>query len=236
MKIAVLSPVGKVGKSTICAHLLSPRMDDAPIFAVETQNETVSSLGLEVENKFKGDEFRKLFMELAIIDDAIIDIGASNIEGMLKKMLSMGEESHEEIDCFIIPVVPGSVEQRETIRFVKMLSDMGIPKNKIRIIFNKVDSDVEDEFPAIIGFAEMEKKCIVNTKAAIYSAETYDLLSNKKINIAKILNDETDFKALARNEELPESERDHYRQLYAVRSFAKGAKRNLDAAFKALFD
>lgn len=235
MKIAVLSPVGKVGKSTICAHLLSPRMGDAPIFAVETQNETVSALGLEVENKFKGDEFRKLFMKLAILDDAIIDIGASNVEDMIKKMLSMGEESHEEIDCFVVPVVPGSVEQRETIRFVKMLSEMGIAPEKIRIIFNKVDEDVQDEFPAILGFAKMEKKCIANPKSAIFVAETFDLLSNKKLNVAGILADETDYKSLMRDTNLTEKERFHYQEMYTIRSFAKGAKRNLDAAFEALF-
>ncbi len=45
MKVAVLNYTGTVGKTTIAAHLLSPRMNNAPIFAIETINETAEGLG-----------------------------------------------------------------------------------------------------------------------------------------------------------------------------------------------
>ena len=48
MKVAILNYTGTVGKTTIAAHLLSPRMGDAPIFAVETINETAAGLGVDV--------------------------------------------------------------------------------------------------------------------------------------------------------------------------------------------
>ena len=39
MKIAVLNYTGTVGKTTVAAHLLAPRMNGAPIIAVESVNE-----------------------------------------------------------------------------------------------------------------------------------------------------------------------------------------------------
>lgn len=34
-KVAVLNYTGTVGKTTVAAHLLAPRMDNAPIYAIE---------------------------------------------------------------------------------------------------------------------------------------------------------------------------------------------------------
>lgn len=80
MKITILNYTGTVGKTTIAAHPpLSPRMGNAPIFAVESINETAAGLGVDVE-QIKGDKFRELFRKLFALDDAIIDVGASNIE------------------------------------------------------------------------------------------------------------------------------------------------------------
>ena len=45
MKVAILNYTGTVGKKTAAAHLLSPRMNNAPIFAIESINETAEGLG-----------------------------------------------------------------------------------------------------------------------------------------------------------------------------------------------
>ena len=47
MKVAVINYCGTVGKTTIAAHLLAPRMEQARIYAVETINESAGDLGLE---------------------------------------------------------------------------------------------------------------------------------------------------------------------------------------------
>jgi hypothetical protein len=60
MKVAVLNYTGTVGKTTISAHLLSPRMADAPIFAVETINETAEGLGSVDVEKMAGEKFKAL--------------------------------------------------------------------------------------------------------------------------------------------------------------------------------
>lgn len=44
MKVAVINYCGTVGKTTIAAHLLAPRMEQARIYAIETINETAGDL------------------------------------------------------------------------------------------------------------------------------------------------------------------------------------------------
>jgi hypothetical protein len=127
MKIAIVNYTGTVGKTTIAAHLLSPRMGNAPIFAVESINETAAGLGVDVE-QIKGDKFRELFRKLFALDDAIIDVGASNIEDFLDGMVKF-DESHLEFDYFVIPLTSGTKEQKETISMIgTFLISLFLPK------------------------------------------------------------------------------------------------------------
>ena len=63
MKVAVLNYSGSVGKTIVASHLLAPRMNHAPIFAVETTNETAADLGLDID-QLRGEQFGKLFRDL----------------------------------------------------------------------------------------------------------------------------------------------------------------------------
>ena len=53
MKVAVLNFSGNVGKTTVAAHLLKPRMGDAPVYSIESINAGADADGLDVE-KMKG--------------------------------------------------------------------------------------------------------------------------------------------------------------------------------------
>ena len=86
-KVAIISYSGKVGKTSIAAHMLAPRMNVRKIYAIETSNETAASLGIEVE-QISGDKFGYLYKQLLSLDNAIIDVGASNIEDFLAKMIT----------------------------------------------------------------------------------------------------------------------------------------------------
>ncbi len=208
MKVAVLNYTGTVGKTTIAAHLLSPRMGDAPIFAVETINETAAGLGVDVE-QIRGQKFRELFTKLLKLDDAIIDVGASNVEAFLDGVVKM-DGSHLEIDYFIVPVTPGTKEQKETISLVGTLADMGIDAEKIRIVFNRVEGDVSEEFPYVVAYAKKEKSCIANPDAAIFENELFDALGVKKLTLSALLADETDYKALLRKPDASEQDRNNW--------------------------
>lgn len=159
MIIAILNYTGTVGKTTLAAHLLAPRMNNAPVYAIESINETADSLGIDVE-KMKGNKFRELFRKLMTSDDAIIDVGASNIEEFMNSMIKF-DDSHEEIDYFIVPVTSGTKEQKESISMVDALSSIGIPANKIRVIFNRVHSDVSEEFPYITAFCKKKNHSLL---------------------------------------------------------------------------
>lgn len=234
MKVAVLNYTGTVGKTTIAAHLLSPRMGNAPIFAVETINETAAGLGVDVE-QIKGQKFRDLFRKLIALDDAVIDVGASNIEDFLDGMVKF-DESHLEFDYFVIPVTSGTKEQKETISMIGTLADFGIPPEKIRIVFNRVEADVADEFTHVLNYAKKEKNCTANTDAAIFENELFDALAVKKLTVDALLSDETDYKAMLKNNpDASAKERSHWGDMHALKALARSVRRNLDAVYDALF-
>ncbi|ANC47751.1 MULTISPECIES: StbB family protein [Burkholderiales] len=234
MKVAVLNYTGTVGKTTIAAHLLSPHMGNAPIFAVETINETAAGLGVDVE-QIKGQKFRDLFRKLIALDDAVIDVGASNIEDFLDGMVKF-DESHLEFDYFVIPVTSGTKEQKETISMIGTLADFGIPPEKIRIVFNRVEADVADEFTHVLNYAKKEKNCIANTDAAIFENELFDALAVKKLTVDALLSDETDYKAMLKNNpDASAKERSHWGDMHALKALARSVRRNLDAVYDALF-
>ena len=49
MKIAIMNFSGNVGKTTVAAHLLKPRIPQAVVYSVESINTGADASGLEVE-------------------------------------------------------------------------------------------------------------------------------------------------------------------------------------------
>lgn len=235
MKIAVLNYTGTVGKTTIAAHLLAPRMNNAQIFAIETVNETAEGLGMDVE-KIRGGRFRDLFKRLVVADDAIVDVGASNVEEFLQGMIKF-EDSHLEFDYFVVPTTSGSKEQKETMSMLHMLAQCGVKPEKIRLVFNRVERDVEEEFAPLLNFVKKQRVCTVDTNAAIFENELFDMLSTKKMGIQDVLSDEKDYKALARQEAKNGDGKKsaHYSDIHVMRALARSVSRNLDGVYEALF-
>ncbi|MGP5424776.1 StbB family protein [Pseudomonas helleri] len=233
MKVVVLNYTGTVGKTTVVAHLLSPRMSGAPIYAIESINQTAEGLGLDVE-KLRGDKFRDLFKKLMLEDQAIIDVGASNVEDFMSNLGGF-EEAHEEIDYFVIPVTSGTKEQQETVSMIENLNIIGIPPEKIRVLFNRVQRDVKAEF-TIIANHFMRDKCFwLNYECAIFETELFDAVSVHKLTIAGLLNDDVDYKTLLKNKDASHQDRARWSDLYGLKLLAKGVNRKLDTAFEQLF-
>jgi len=235
MKIAVVNYSGSVGKTVIASHLLAPRMNGAPIFAVETTNETAQDLGLDID-QLRGEQFGKLFRDLLTLDDAIVDVGASNIEDFLTAM-NRYEGGCEEFDTFVLPVIGTGKSQRETIKTVTALSGLGVPSERIRVVFNRVGTDVEEEFLPILEYARQTGDFIANPKAAIYENEVFELLSDARTTIAQVLADETDYRELLRQADRKDGNRiAELTNRHTLRSLAKPVNRQLSAAFAALFE
>lgn len=233
MKLAILNYCGTVGKTTLAAHLFKPRMPDAPIMAIESINDDVSSLGLDSE-KFKGDKYMQIYKRLLVQDDCIIDVGASNVENFLDRMIKF-DGSHEEIDLFVVPVTPGQKEQRESAATIASLIEIGVPVEKIRVILNRVEDEPKAEFVTIFGAAK-KFGFKLSEQCSVYENEVYDLLNKRSKTIDSVLNDETDYKAKLREAMVNDDDKavNICTDMIALKSLSVGAKRNLDIVFNEI--
>lgn len=232
MKLVIINFTGTVGKTTIAANVLSPRMDGAQIYAIESINETAENLGLDVE-KLRGNKFRELFKRIMIEDQAIIDVGASNVEEFMANLEGF-EEAHEEIDYYIVPVTPGTKEQKETVSMIGSLVSLGVPPEKIRIVFNRVKRDVPSEFPIIVAYHDHTSMFGINYECAIFETELFDALSIKRITMKNLLEDQNDYKTLLKNKDASVKEREHWADMYGLKLLCKGINRKLDQVFLTL--
>lgn len=233
-KVAVMNFSGNVGKTTVAAHLLKPRMGDAPIFSIESINAGADTEGVEVE-KMRGRKFGTLIDELMPLEAAIVDVGASNVEDFLKLMQQYAG-SHTEFDYFVIPVVKEKKVQADTVNTIRALQKIGIEQRRIRLVFNKVEVDeaVTEEFAALFGLAEAETSFVIDENAAIYANEVFERLRGVGKSLGSITADRTDYRAQLRTA-TTEDEKERCVGMIAVKRLSVTANSNLDGVFKALF-
>jgi hypothetical protein len=235
MRVTVINYCGTVGKTTVASHLLAPRITNAEIYAVETVNGTAADLGLEVE-QMRAERFGDLYKRLMVAEHAIVDVGASNAEEFIERLIKF-DGSHLEFDYFVVPVTSGAKEQKETIKTLQALAGVGATRDRIRVLFNRVANDVSAEFPAVLGFAKHSGSFIANPEAAIHENEVFDLLTTKRMTIASALSDRTDYRALLRtgHREMEPSRVSHCADMHVIQALARGVSHQLDGAFRALF-
>ena len=234
MKVAVINFSGNVGKTTVAANLLKPRMQDTPIYSIESLNSDASADGVEVE-KMRGRHYGELQEQLMMRDTAIVDVGASNVEEFLK-LMQQYSGSHEEFDYFLVPVVKEKKQLADTVNTIRALSKIGIPRKKIRTVFNlvEVDDSVESEFAPIFGLAELEKSFTLIPNAVIHSNEVFDRLKEIGRSLSDVMFDPTDYRAKLR-EVTSQEEKEMCVKMVAIKRLAVTANSNLDDVFKAVF-
>lgn len=233
-KIAVINFSGNVGKTTVASHMLKPRMNDAKIYSIESLNVDATADGHQVE-KIKGKRFGELQDQLMQTDNAIVDVGASNVEDFLK-MMQQYHGSHEEFDYFVVPTVKENKVQADTVNTIRALNKLGIPKSKIRMVFNKVDVDenVQEDFPAMFGLAESEDSFTLRPAAVIYSNEIFERLKTVGKSLGEVTADATDYRAKLRSA-TTDDEKEFCVRMVAMQRLAVTANKNLDDTYKAMF-
>lgn len=234
MKVVVISMVGNIGKSTIAANMLMPRMKNPKFFSIETINSGAEMDGISVE-KMKGKNFGELTDEIMRIDDdVIVDVGTTNFDDFVKLMQQFAG-SQEEFDYFIVPVVKDEKCQRDTVKTIRKLKALGIDKKRIRVIFNQVevDDEVESDFAPIFGLCELEKCAVANKNAVIYRNEIFDRIKSTGKPLGEISEDKTDYRAKLR-EAKTEEEKDFCISMIQLKRLAISANSNLNDAFAAL--
>lgn len=99
MIVAVINFSGNVGKTTVTQYLLSSRMNHAKVIPIKSINAD------EVESKKICDkQYGDLQQCLATVDDAVVDVGVSNVEDFMA-LMQQYHGSHAEFDYFVVPTV-----------------------------------------------------------------------------------------------------------------------------------
>lgn len=237
MKAVAINYSGNVGKSTICNTLLSPRMNNAKIFRIESINDSGMSSATE-ERKLRGSQFAKLQDEILRLDDAIVDVGASNIEEFMV-LMNQYDESHVDFDYFIVPVLASNKavkEAQDTIKTILALKALGVEKERILVLFNRLDpkADFDDECGIILNFHRKNNSFILNRDAVIENNELWVRLAQINKSFEEILTDPTDYR-IALKTEVNEDKRTRLVQLIAAQRAARGIKKNMDSVFNSMF-
>lgn len=229
MKIAVINFSGNVGKSTVARHLLAPRLNNATVIAVESINSDGSQ-----DEAIKGKQFGELQEALMLMDDAVIDIGASNVEDFVN-LMKQYKGSHEDFDYFVIPTVSKAKQQRDTISTIDALAEIGVPAKKIRLVFNMVEIDETPEriFSGLFEYQASAKNFTIRPEAVIHVNDIYGKLKGTETGIKEVLADPTDYKEKIKSAK-DANEKLHCAQMVALKRLAAGVTEELDAVFKTL--
>ncbi|HID7197794.1 TPA: StbB family protein [Klebsiella pneumoniae] len=234
MKVAVINFSGNPGKTTLVDNLFAPRIKAAR-YEIETIN--AGNEQREDTERITGDDFGDLQEDLMQLDSALVDVGASNAEEFVKQM-SQFYGSHEEFDYFVVPVVSEGKQQTDTVKTIKTLAGLGVPPEKIRVVFNKVNlkkaGDVSRLFALMFGFHEDEKLFTLRSDAVVYENEIYDRLRRLGKNVSEIVADETDYRTKLREAKTDE-EKDFAISMISAKRLAMSAHKNLDDVFNTLF-
>ena len=195
-RIAVLNFSGNVGKTTLATHLFAPRLANPKMISVESLNIDGAGDGIDAE-RLRGNKFSEIQRELWMHDgNAVVDVGASNVE-IFMKMMQQFSGSQEEYTLFVIPTTKDKKIQGDTINTIKALAILGVPPERIRLIFNRleVEESPESEFPGLFGFHEAEGLFTISPLAIVRSNEVFERLKGAGKTRSDIMQDKTDDRA-----------------------------------------
>ena len=143
MKVMILNNSGNVGKSFLARELFYFNMqnvcDDVALIEIETHNSASSKFNIDTI-KISGRELNTLYKQLLINDCAVVDVGASNIIALFEELAKNDVNNIiDEIDYFVVPVTNKSKIQDDTLKILLALIELGVPREKIKVVFNAVD-------------------------------------------------------------------------------------------------
>ncbi len=229
MKIAVINFSGNVGKSTVARHLLAPRMGNAQVIAVESINSDGSQ-----DEAIRGKQFGELLEAMALLENSVVDVGASNVEDFINRMKQY-RGSHEDFDLYVVPTVSKAKQQRDTISTIDALAEIGVQPKKIRLVFNMVELDETPArvFPGLIEYHANARNFTLKTEAVIHANDIYGKLKGSEQSIGDILRDPVDLKEQLKAATDAE-EKLRISRLIGIKRLAAGVTEELDAVFKAI--
>ena len=232
MKVCVLNFSGNVGKTTVAANLLTPRMG-ATLFSVESLNQDAEGDGVEVK-RLRAERFGQLQRQILEHDRVVVDVGASNAE-MFLEMMGEYADSHRDYDYFVVPTVKARKQTADTLNTIQALRRLGVEPERIRVLFNKVGlRDVlSEEFEQLFGVAA-DGDFILNEDAKLIDNEVFELIKDSEQTLAQVIADDTDHREALRHETTPEGKSARIDRL-ALKRLSTSCAANMDSAYAALF-
>lgn len=229
MKLAVINFSGNVGKTTVARHLLAPRIPSCQVVAVESIN---ADDGQSVT--IRGRQFAQLQEFLQSVDNVVVDIGASNVEELLKLMRRY-RDSQEDFDGFVVPTVPARKQQQDTAATLAELARIGVPPARLRLVFNQVDDDspIDRTFNTLVAYCASSGFAQPRPAAFISYNEVYALVRGTGQTLAELAADRTDYKAEIAKA-ASQSDKLALAQRLATQRLARGVIPELGACFAAL--
>lgn len=229
MKLAVINFSGNVGKSTIARHLLAPRIPRCQVVAVESINADEAE-----PMKVKGSQFAELQEYLQTVSNVVVDVGASNVEDLLNLMRRY-DGSHADFDGYIVPTVPARKQQQDTAATLAELARIGVPADRVRLVFNQVidDCPIEQVFSTLLAYCRSSGQVQVRLDARLHMNEVYARVRGKAQSLKEIAADPTDYKRLIAQAGSTAEKIELARQL-ATQRLARGVLPELDTCFDAL--
>jgi hypothetical protein len=229
MKLAVINFSGNVGKSTVARHLLAPRIPGCQFVAVESINADDGE-----PMTIRGRQFAELQEYLQTVSDLVVDVGASNVEDLLALMRRYSG-SHADFDGFVVPTVPARKQQQDTAATLAELARIGVPAERVRLVFNQLEDDrpIERIFETLLAYCAVSGAVQPRMAACIRYNEVYARVRGIGQSLSELAADTTDYKGdIAKAASAPEKMA--LAQKLATQRLARGVIPELDACFAAL--
>lgn len=227
-KILVLNYSGNVGKTTWAKSILLPRLH-AQLFNVETVNDTDSN-----DPKIRARQFAQLMEAISVLDNAVVDVGASCVEQFLNEMEDY-VGSHDDFDYYVVPCTEPLKQQRDTVATIEALARLGVPPSKIRVGFNNVERDtvIEQTFNGLFEYQRTHKKFQIYPEAVVRSTDLFAKLRTAGLGMREVLADERDFKQL-QSKAASREEKLQWTMKLNLQRLAIGVDRQLDHVFDTI--
>lgn len=227
MIIVTMHFKGNMGKTMFAWNLIAPRIDGV-VIPVESINADDREKGKTI----RGEKYGQIMDGMFMVDNAVIDVGASNVEAFTR-LMERYKGSHEIFDYFVIPAVVEALDS--TISTIAYLADSGIPAEKILVVMNRITTEVDLNYDfAPLREYHNDRKAFTFIEEPISENEIYPRLKETRKSIADLLADETDYLGKVKLAKRP-SDRIRYGQAYAMKCLAIGAQEELDNVFNAMF-
>jgi len=201
MKVLVLHSSGNVGKSLITREVFYQNFasDSKMVLEIESRNASSSSFNMNIVriDFGKPTALQDLTQFGIIYDDYILDVGASEIKDFLLST-EKTKEIFEEFDLIVVPSLKNQKVIADTKKTMVIIRHLGF-ENKLQVLFNCVTnpSIIKDDFSSLFDWAKKEKYHLdSNLYFSDYSEQINDL-SKQKLLSSELLEDKTDYRALA---------------------------------------